>query len=166
MADALAKWMGGKLVKPSSALERCREAREAAVSVLQGSQAMRLRPTAQFVAVPARLYPGLLVDLPRKCAVHGGPYAARYVFGDDGRFQLGSMIAATETLYLRPYTGNPNTVPVPGADLGEETCPLCGSFRVGRSAMLCHVCKSEVLLRAHGGGLFPVSPKLRRRWHH
>jgi hypothetical protein len=154
MAGALVKWADGKLVKPSSALQRCREAREAALSMLERpqEQTIRARLVAQSVAVPSRLYPGLLVDLPRICAVHGGPYAARYVFGNDGRFRLGSMIAVTEALYMRQYAGNQNAVTVPGADLEDETCPLCGASGFG--SVLCKVCKSEVCYGRTSGRYF------------
>lgn len=157
MAGALVKWMGGKLVKPSSALQRCREAIEAAESVLRPQEhAIPARPAAQSVTTPARPYPGLLVDLPRKCSTHGGPYAARYVFGKDGRFSLGSMIAVNEALYMRQYAGNRNAVTVPGADIGEETCPLCGAS--GRGAVLCNICGVEVCYGRTSGVYFRCLP--------
>jgi hypothetical protein len=154
MAGELVKWMGGKLVKPSSALQRCREAIEAAESVLwpQEQTMMRARGAAQLVTTPSRPYPGLLVDVPRKCATHGGPYAARYVFGKDGRFSLGSMIDVTVPLYLRQYAGNRNVVMVPDADLEDETCPLCGASGLG--SVLCHVCKTEVCYGRTSGRYF------------
>jgi hypothetical protein len=159
MAGEMVKWMGGKLLKPSSsALQRCRAAIDAAESVLRPQEPamMRARPAAQAVTAPARPYPGLLVDLPRKCGVHGKPYAARYVFGKDGRFSLGSMIDVTGPLYLRQYAGNQNAVAVPGADLEDETCPLCGASGFG--SVLCKVCKSEVCYGRTAGRYFRCHP--------
>lgn len=158
MAGELVKWLGGKLVKPSSSsVQRCREAREAALSVLRPhEQVIQSRPAAQSVTTPARPYPGLVVDLPRMCALDGKPYAARYIFGNDGRFRLGSMIAVTEALYLRHYAGNQNAVTVPGADIGEEACPLCGAS--GRGAVLCNLCGSEVCYGRTSGVYFRCLP--------
>ena len=161
MAGELVKWMGGKLVKrsSSSALQRCRASIEAAEAVLRPQEqtpAFRARPAAQSITTPARPYPGLPVDLPRKCAVHGKPYAARYVFGDDGRFSLGSMIDVTGALYMRQYAGNQNMVIVPDADLEDETCPLCGASGFG--AVLCGACKAEVCYGRTAAGYFRCHP--------
>jgi hypothetical protein len=155
MAGELVKWLGNRLVRPSpsSAVQRCREAREAALSVLRPEPLTR-PPASVRPAAPLRLYPGLPVDLPRMCALDGKPYAARYIFGNDGRFRLGSMIAPTEAIYLRRYAGNQNAVIVPTADLGEEICPLCGAFRAGHSAVLCGACKNEVCYGRTSGGYF------------
>jgi len=148
MAGELVKWQGVNLAKPkaSTSLERCREARAAAMAALE-------RPPVP--ALPVRLSPGLVVDLPRKCALHGGPYAARYVF-DGRRFRLGSMIAVTEALYLRQYAGNGCRVAVPSSDMGEETCPLCGASGLG--AVLCHVCGLEVCYGRTAGRYFRCHP--------
>jgi hypothetical protein len=149
MAGELVKWQGGNLAKPkaSTALERCRKARAAALAALE-------RPAVP--ALPARPSPGLVVDLPRKCALHGGPYAARYVYGDDRRFRLGSMIAVTEGLYLRQYAGNGSGFTVPNNDLGQETCPLCGAFGLG--AVLCGSCGLEVCYGRTAGQYFRCHP--------
>lgn len=182
MAGELTKWMGGELVKaPSSALQRSRAAREAAEAVLRpqeqtvratwdcsncgrpemaGSKFCKscgapvVRALPRSVAAPP--YPGLLVDLPRKCAVHGKPYAARYVRGKDGVFSLGSMIDVTGPLYVRQYAGNHNTVIVPGSNLEDETCPLCGAS--GRGSVLCNACKSEVCYGRTAGNYFRCHP--------
>ena len=166
MAGELVKWSGGKLVKPSP-VEKCRQAREAAVALLGAEQQeIRARAAWQDMAVSSRPYAGLPVDLPRMCAVHGadfghgnshgGLYTARYVLGADGRFRLGSMIAVTEALYMRQYAGNGQRFAVPSDDLGQETCPLCGAS--GHGSVLCHVCKAEVCYGRTSGRYFRCHP--------
>jgi len=167
MANELVKWNGGNLIKSPSPVEKSRQAREAAVALL-GAQQQRIEVRGEQgqVAVSLRPYPGLPVDVPRICAVHGalghgnshsGLYAARYVFGKDGRFRLGSMIALTETLYMRQYAGNGQRLTVPSDDLGEETCPLCGAC--GHGSVLCHVCGLEVCYGRSSGTYFRCYPR-------
>ena len=153
VANELVKWSGGKILKPSP-VERCRQAREAALALL-GQQQVETRAGQSGNAL-ARLVPGLPVDLPRMCAVHGKPYAARYIFGKDGRFRLGSMIAVSEALYMRQYAGNGNAATVPGVELGDETCPLCGASGFG--SVLCHVCKAEVCYGRTSANYFRCCP--------
>ena len=163
MAGELVKWNGGQLVKPSP-VEKCRQAREAAIALLRPhEQTIRARAAGQDMAVSSRPSPGFPVDVPRICAVHfrhgnrhSGLYAARYVFGKDGRFRLGSMIALTEGLYMRQYAGNGERFTVPSDDLGEETCPLCGAS--GRGSVLCHVCGLEVCYGRTSGNYFRCFP--------
>ncbi len=154
MAGELVKWSGRKIVKPSP-VERCRQAREAALALLQ-PQDLQARPNGQDLTVLPRRYPGLAVDVPRKCSMHGGAYAARYVFGTDGRFRLGSMIVVSEALYVRQYAGNGNVVAVPSDELGDEICPLCGASGFG--SVLCHICKTEVCYGRTSGRYFRCHP--------
>jgi hypothetical protein len=161
MAGELVKWSGGKLAKPSPD-ERTRQAKEALRALLRPQGETRGAGTEEHCpAAVARLHPGLVVDLPRICALHGCPreqqglYAARYVF-DRGRFRLGSMIAVTEALYMRQYAGNENRVAVPGNELGQETCPLCGAS--GYGSVRCGSCGLEVCYGRTSGRYFRCWP--------
>jgi len=86
---------------------------------------------------------GEVVDLPRICAVHDRPYAARYVAGTDGRFRHAQTIGVTEALYLGQYADGLNpTRFLNSGDLGDETCPWCGASGFG--SVRCGTCNREI----------------------
>jgi len=86
---------------------------------------------------------GEIVDLPRICAVHDKPYAARYVSGADGRFHYAQTIKVTEALYLEQYADNRGQVwTLQDRELGEEFCPWCGGH--GRGSVCCGTCGKEI----------------------
>jgi hypothetical protein len=150
MANELVKydsWQGSKISKADY---------EKALSVIKQAAVPRV-DVVKPVVMPQRTAelttgPGQIVDLPRVCAVHDRPYAARYIRGDDGRFHLGSMIAITEAIYMRQYAGNGNAGAVSSDAIGEETCPLCGAF--GHGSVLCSDCKKEVCYGRTSGRYF------------
>ncbi|MGA2902545.1 MAG: hypothetical protein ABSD98_01835 [Candidatus Korobacteraceae bacterium] len=80
------------------------------------------------------------VDLPRFCAVHGKPYGSRYVWMGD-RWRYARPIAVTEAMYQSQYAES-EKCEVPGDDIGEEKCGLCGA--TGYGSVLCGSCHREV----------------------
>ncbi|MGP0076174.1 MAG: hypothetical protein ACLPWF_29995 [Bryobacteraceae bacterium] len=85
---------------------------------------------------------GEVVDVPRICALHNKPSAARYVAGSDGRFRYAQSIRVTESLYLGQYADNTNRQLVPASDIGDETCPWCGASGFG--SVRCGTCGKEI----------------------
>ena len=94
---------------------------------------------------PRALSPGAgeVVDLPRICAVHDKPYAARYIADADGRFRYAQTIRVTEALYLEQYADAGGDVRLLHShELGEEFCPWCGGH--GRGSVRCGTCGKEI----------------------
>lgn len=151
MAGELVKWNGGKLVRVSPPVADNRRVVEAALALLRPRGAQTRPPMGRAVAV-ASVSAGDPVDLPRICAVHDKPYAARYVMGADGRFRRGPMIEVTEPLYLRQYAGNAIRRRVPTSDIADETCPWCGASGFG--AVLCTGCNFEICYGRTAGRFF------------
>lgn len=86
---------------------------------------------------------GEVVDLPRICALHDKPYAARYIAGDDGRFRYAQTIKVTDALYLEQYADRVGEVRLlQGSELAEEFCPWCGGH--GRGSVCCGTCGKEI----------------------
>jgi hypothetical protein len=83
-----------------------------------------------------------ITDLPRICAVHDKPYAARYIAGPDGRFRYSQTFKVTEDLYLSQYADSINQTRMSGEDLAEESCPWCGGHGFG--AVRCGSCGNEI----------------------
>ncbi len=155
MSNELVKWSGGKLVKSPSPVEKCRQAREAALALLRPAPVLPARSRDAESAVVVSAKPGEIVDLPRVCAVHDRPYAARYIRGDDGLLRRGPMIELTETLWMRQYAGNgaQRLILSPGGIvLSDETCPWCGAS--GFSAIRCGKCGFEICYGRTTGRFF------------
>lgn len=164
MGTELTKWNGGKPVKASAAVENNRRVTETALALLRSAVPERRRGEDEdheigpygrshnvLTASPAPASCEV-VDLPRVCAVHDMPYAARYVRSKHGSFRHAQTIKVTESLYLGQYADNRNTSVVPCEDLAEETCPWCGAC--GRGAVLCGVCRKEVCYGRTTGNFF------------
>lgn len=134
MSKALVKWRPREIDagnKMDTALARLR--RDGDVETRR-SQSLSPAPTPRG---------GEVVDLPRVCAVHDRPYAARYIAGTDGRFRYAQTIRVTEALYLGQYADGINqTRLVNGGDLGDETCPWCGASGFG--SVRCGTCGKEI----------------------
>jgi hypothetical protein len=135
MSKALVKWRGPAVdagTKMDTALARLH--RNGDVETRRGQSALSPAPTPKG---------GEVVDLPRVCAVHDRPYAARYVAGTDGRFRHAQTIKVTEALYLGQYADGINqTRLVNSGDLGDETCPWCGASGFG--SVRCGTCNREI----------------------
>lgn len=153
MAGELVKWIGGQLVKPKSPGEKRR---------LIGDALALFRPAP---VLPARtngngstaiMRAGDVVDLPRICAVHDRPYAARYVIGADGRYRHAQTIKVTEALFLGQYAGNPHKAVVPCEATADETCPWCGASGFG--SIRCGVCHCEICYGRTAGLFFRCRP--------
>jgi hypothetical protein len=130
MSGELVKWKGGKPVKAVPVAEMARALSEA-LAVFKPAP---VPPARAIVAAD-------MADLVRVCAVHGRPYAARYIRGADGRFRRGPMLQLTVSMMERQY-GDAGSALVPGADIADETCPWCGAF--GRGAVHCGKCGGEM----------------------
>jgi hypothetical protein len=134
MSKALVKWRPAELL-PGSKMD-------AALAQLRHGTELE-QPRGRVQAPPA-LAPkgGDIVDLPRVCAVHDKPYAARYIAGADGRFHYSQTIRITESLYLEQYVDCSCQQHVQGNELAEEFCPWCGGH--GYVAVLCSRCRAEI----------------------
>jgi hypothetical protein len=114
MSKALVKWRPAEVQpgnKMDTALARLRET----------EQAERWIPRSRPVLSPQA---GEVLDLPRICAVHDKPYAARYIADADGRFRYAQTIRVTEALYLEQYADSVGqTRQLQGTELAEEFCP-------------------------------------------
>ena len=97
--------------------------------------------------------PSEIVDLPRMCAVHDRPYAARYVRASNGRYRYAQSVKVTEAVFLSQYADSLNDVcNVPSNDIGEETCAWCAAS--GSGSVLCGSCKKEVCYGKTTGRFF------------
>ncbi len=148
MAGELVKWLGGGLVKrSSSALQRSREAREAAETALrpQGPKALSSYERRRVEKIPADMErlnnfaplgvrPGVL-DLPRICSVRKLPYVSRYVLRG-GRYEYAQDIRHKEGMNAVGYTASV-AVSFP---LAEEVCAWCRAW--GYGAICCPKCKA------------------------
>jgi hypothetical protein len=155
MANELVKWNGGSLVK--SPVEKCREARTAALALLRPHE-LGTRPPLLAGPPDVALAKAVeMVDLPRICAVHDRPYAARYIQGTDRVFRRGPMIEVTEELYVRQYArGQRLDLPAEDIRFVEETCPWCGASGIG--AVLCGGCWMEICYGKMAGRFFRCRP--------
>ncbi len=95
--------------------------------------------------------PGEVVDLPRVCAIHDKPWAARYIRGRNGHFHHAQTLRVTEALYLSQY-GESDRWEIPVSDVGDETCPWCGASGFG--AVRCGGCKHDVCYGRTVSGYF------------
>jgi len=135
MGKALVKWQPREIEagnRMDTALAKLRQGGE--LETRRGQSALSPAPSGAS---------GEVVDLPRVCAVHDKPYAARYVTGADGRFRYAQTIKVTEALYLEQYADSRNeTRLVNSADLAEECCPWCGGHGFG--SVRCGTCAREI----------------------
>jgi hypothetical protein len=93
---------------------------------------------------------GEVVDLPRICAVHDKPYAARYITGADGRFHYSQTIRVTEGLYLDQYADSETRLY--NVDTADECCPWCGGHGFG--SVHCGTCDREICYGKTNGRYF------------
>ena len=163
MTNEMVKWNGGSLVKLSP-VEKSRQARAAALALLRPRE-LETRPPVVAGPPPVALAKaGEIVDLPRICALHDRPYAARYIRDADGVFRRGPMIEVTEAIYLRQYAGSGvRRLAVPAGNIRfvEETCPWCGASGVG--AVLCGGCRHEICYGKMAARFFRCRPSC--GWH-
>jgi hypothetical protein len=102
---------------------------------------------------------GVVVDLPRICAVHDKPYAARYVTGADGRSHYSQSIQITESLWEGQYRGEQNIRFIPVEQLGDESCPWCGAHSVGWTGPVsCTKCGAKVCFGRTAKNYFRCRP--------
>jgi hypothetical protein len=144
MSRELVKWHGGKLVP--SPIAESRRAISEALALVKPSSAWSNRADVCTCGVAE------IVDLPRICAVHDKPFAARYVTGDDGRYRHAQTIRVTEALYLTQYADAAQRTLVPTEAIADETCPWCGASGFG--AVLCRKCRAEVCYGKTAGRFF------------
>jgi hypothetical protein len=109
------------------------------VKELVVKQAARLPAVTTAKAEVISSGAGDVIDLPRICAVHDKPYAARYVRGNDGVFRHAQTIRVTETLGEQ-YTGN--GIGLSSKYWQEESCPWCGAH--GSGSIQCGRCRYEI----------------------
>ncbi len=166
MAGELTKWTGGALVKrSSSALQRSREAREAAEAALQPQEpaissyarrqidrrmkeAMKLceqmRSFDIFTEVHKRPVHEIY-DLPRLCSVRKLPYVSRYILRG-GRYEYAQDIRHKQGMNAVEYeAGYAVTFP-----LAEEVCAWCRAW--GYAALFCRQCKTWCCYGQVAGG--------------
>lgn len=138
MSNALVKWRGpaGEAGnRMDTALAKLRQAggRSEAIETGRGQGAVSYAPLRAG---------GQVVDLPRICAVHNKPSAARYISGEDGRFHYSQSIRVTEALYLEQYADSLNHTSLHSSELAEEFCPWCGGHGFG--SVRCGRCGKEI----------------------
>jgi hypothetical protein len=109
------------------------------------------RPSPMSTAKVGVISPGAgdVIDLPRICAVHDKPYAARYVRGNDGVFRHAQTIRITETLGDQ-YSGN--GIGLSSKYWQEESCPWCGGH--GAGGIRCGRCRYEICYGKTQGRFF------------
>jgi hypothetical protein len=132
--------MGNELVKWQPREIEAGKKMDTALARLQAGE-VKTRGGAATPALPSRSC-GVVVDLARICAVHGKPYASRYIAGPDGRFQYSQGIRVTESLYLEQYADCLSVARLNSSDLAEECCPWCGGHGFG--AVRCGSCRKEI----------------------
>jgi hypothetical protein len=132
MSGEMVKWRGGLPVP--SPVDENRRAISEALALLKPSPAR-----SNFAEV---VHAAEVVDLPRVCAVHDRPYAARYVIGQEGRYRFAQTIRVTEALFALQYADSTLRAVLPCESLADETCPWCGAS--GFAAVLCGRCGAEV----------------------
>jgi hypothetical protein len=142
MSKALVKWRPAEL-QPGSKMD-------AALAELRRTRQVERRGSPAPPALSPR--DGDVVDLPRVCAVHDKPYAARYVAGADGQFHYAQTIKVTEALYLEQYADSLPQRQLYGAELAEEFCPWCGGH--GRGSVRCGSCGKEICYGKTAGRYF------------